>query len=313
MKDSLSLRLEFYNSFVAVCEERSFSKAASKTMLSQGAISQHIAALEKTYGARLLERGGEEVRVTPAGESVLRRAYEILAAERRLREELAKITSTTTNIILIAASTIPGEHLLPVILKSFRSTHPDVNFKVTIRDSEEAWKLLDSRGADFAAVGTLENHLEGHDLIELTSEELVLIAPPNSNIATKSKVSVKEVLKQPFVSRESGSGTRREVENMFNKAGYHWSDLNVASVLGSTEAVINAVQQGMGVSIISSIAAAKAAKSKTVKVVGLSDLEASRKLFMVRRKLETAKKLEARDIFEEFWTFVSLRVPVHIL
>jgi hypothetical protein len=48
-------------------------------------------------------------------------------------------------------------------------------------------------------------------------------------------------------------------------------------------------------------------------VVGLSDLEASRKLFMVRRKLETAKKLEARDIFEEFWTFVSLRVPVHIL
>jgi DNA-binding transcriptional LysR family regulator len=77
--------------------------------------------------------------------------------------------------------------------------------------------------------------------------------------------------------------------------------------------VINAVQQGMGVSIISSIAAAKAAKSKTVKVVGLSDLEASRKLFMVRRKLETAKKLEARDIFEEFWTFVSLRVPVHIL
>jgi DNA-binding transcriptional LysR family regulator len=311
MKDSLSLRLEFYSSFITVCEEKSFSRAANKIGLSQGAISQHIAALEKTYGAKLLERGGEEVRTTATGETVLRRAYEILATERRLREEIAKMTGAMSRTILIAASTVPGEHLLPIIIKEYRLTHPDANFRVDVCDSEEAWKLLKKGEVDFAAVGTLETDLGGYDLIALASEELVLIVPPNSNLASKSKVNIKEFLKQPFVSRESGSGTRRELENMLAKAGYHWSDLNVVSALGSTEAVINAVQQGMGVSIISSIAGAKAAKSKIVRVVQISDLEASRKLFLVRRKVDIDKRQEARNPLEEFWNFASSKAPLH--
>jgi DNA-binding transcriptional LysR family regulator len=311
MKDSLVLRLEFFNSFIAVCEEKSFSKAANKTGLSQGSISQHVAALEKTYGVRLLERGGEEVSVTPAGEHVLTRAYEILATERKLRGEITKITGATSQTILIAASTIPGEHLLPAVIKEFRSTHPDVDFRVTICDSEEAWRLLNNSDADFAAVGTLGGNKAGYDLVELASEELVLIVPINSDLASKSKVSVKEALRQPFVSRESGSGTRREVENMLDKAGYHRSDLKIVSVLGSTEAVINAVQQGVGVSIISSIAGEKAAKNGIVRVIKLGDIEASRKLFLVRRKVDTAKKQEVRSLLEEFWSFVSSRALLH--
>ncbi len=305
------MRLEFYNSFIVVCEEKSFSRAANRIGLSQGAISQHIAALEKIYGAKLLQRGGEEVNVTPTGETVLRRAYEILATERRLREEVTKMTGATSHTILIAASTIPGEHLLPIIIKGYRLTHPDANFRVDVCDSEEAWKLLKKGEVDFAAVGSLEKDLDGYDLIALANEELVLVVPPKSNLASKSKVSIKEFLKQTFVSRESGSGTRRELENMLAKAGYHWSDLNIVSALGSTEAVINAVQQGMGVSIISSIAGAKAAKSKIVRIVQISDLDASRKLFLVRRKADAAKKQETRNPLEEFWDFASSKAPLH--
>nr|MDO8098941.1 LysR family transcriptional regulator [Candidatus Njordarchaeota archaeon] len=312
MKDSSSLRLEFYNSFVAVCEEKSFSKAAKKVGLTQGSISQHVAALEKVYGAKLLERGGEEVRGTSAGEVVLKRAYEILAAEKRIREEIAKIVGLGGNIISVAASTIPGEHLLPILIKEFRSTRPAVSFKVKVCDSDEAWRMLRDSQVNFAAVGTLVKDLGPYDAIELTTEKLVLIASPKSALATKTRVGIDEVLEHPYVSRESGSGTRREIQNMLVKSGHDWNELKVVSELGSTEAVINAVSQGVGVSIVSSIAAMKAARKKLVRVIGLTDLETSRKLFLIRRKLDTSEKQEVSTAADEFWRFTSSRVPIHL-
>lgn len=305
------MRLEFYNSFVAVCEEKSFSKAAKKVGLTQGSVSQHVAALEKAYGVKLLERGGEEARVTSTGEVVLKRSYEILAAEKRIREEVARLVGSGGNVISVAASTIPGEHLLPILIKEFRSTHLDVNFRVKVCDSDEAWRMLRDNQVNFAAVGTLVKDLEPYDVIELATEKLVLIAPPNSALAAKTRVSIGEVLRHPYISRESGSGTQREIEGMFIKSDRDWSELKVVSELGSTEAVINAVSQGMGVSIVSSIAAVRAAKKKLVKVIGLTDLETSRKLFLVRRKLDTSGKQEVSAVGEEFWRFTSSRVPLH--
>jgi DNA-binding transcriptional LysR family regulator len=310
MKDTSSLRLEIYNSFVAVCEEKSFSKAAKKVGLTQGSVSQHVAALEKAYGARLLERG-EVVRVTSLGEVVLRRAYEILAAEKRIREELAKIVGSGGNVISVAASTIPGEHLLPILIKEFRSTHPDVNFRVKVCDSDEAWRMLKDSQVNFAAVGTLVKDLGPYDLIELATEKLVLIASLNNALAAKTRVSIGEVLRYPYISRESGSGTRREIEGMLIRSGRDGRELKVVSELGSTEAVINAVSQGMGVSIVSSIAAARAAKKQLVKVIGLTDLETYRKLFLVRRKLDVSEKQEVSAGADEFWGFTSSRVPLH--
>jgi DNA-binding transcriptional LysR family regulator len=310
VKDSSSLRLEFYNSFVAVCEEKSFSKAAKKVGLSQGSISQHVASLERTYGVRLLERGGEEVRLTPVGEVVLKRAYEILTAERKLREELARVAGSAGNMIQVAASTVPGEHLLPLLIREFTTSRPDSSFKVKVCDSEEAWKMLRDGQANFAAVGTLGKDPALFDLIELADEQLVLIVPSNSSLAAKGKVSLNEVTKHPFISRETGSGTRKEIEGMLTKAGHDWSEFKVVSELGSTEAVINAVSQGLGVSIVSSIAAWRAAKNRLIKVVKLTDLETPRKLFLARKKVDTSKKKEVSDINEEFWRFTSSRTPI---
>ncbi|WXG43414.1 MAG: selenium metabolism-associated LysR family transcriptional regulator [Promethearchaeati archaeon SRVP18_Atabeyarchaeia-1] len=307
MSDSLSLRLEFYNSFIAVCEEKSFSKAAKKVGLSQGAISQHVATLERIYRGRLLERGTESVRLTSTGELVLRRAYEILAVESRLRQEVETAKGFADNTIEIAASTIPGEYLLPAMIKQFRAIRPSVNFEVKVVDSREAWSQLKDNEADFAAVGTLVDDLRPYEIAEIATEELVLIVPIDSALASRNRISIREVLKHPFVSREAGSGTRREIENMLSRAGLSWSQLNTVVQLGSTEAITSAVQQGIGISIVSSIAATKATKNNLVKAIHFSDLDASRRLFLARRRVDASKSGAPRDLTEEFWHFVNSR------
>jgi DNA-binding transcriptional LysR family regulator len=305
----MSLRLEFYNSFIAVCQEKSFSKAARRVGLSQGAISQHIAALERVYGMKLLKRGAKEIALTSAGDLVLKRAYEILAIERLIRQDIDKTMNPVQNTIKIAASTIPGEHLLPTMIKGFRSIRPDADLRVSIVDSQKAWRQLKDNEVDFAAVGTSTSNLEAYEVIELATEELVLVVATDDALASKTNVSVKEILKHPFISREAGSGTRKEIEAMLRRAGLSWSEFNVVTQLGSTEAVIGAVQQGIGASIVSSIAAEKAAVNKLIRIIHLNDLDTKRGLFLVRRKGDGSKKRRSRDLCGEFWRFAVSKRP----
>jgi DNA-binding transcriptional LysR family regulator len=94
---------------------------------------------------------------------------------------------------------------------------------------------------------------------------------------------------------------------MLSRAGISWSQLNTVVQLGSTEAITSAVQQGIGVSIVSSIAATKATKNNQVKTIHFSDLDASRRLFLARRRVDASKSGAPRDLAEEFWHFVNSR------
>jgi len=209
----------------------------------------------------------------------------------------------------IATGTIPGTYIMPKLMADFRREHPDVYPRVLVCDSLEATRLVETNMVDLAAVGTLrflsvgEDELpflikEGFRIGIIGEEELVLVVPPDHELAEKEEVSVEELKGIDYVNREPGSGTRREVERFLREHGMSFDDFNVVQELGSTDAVIKAVAQGAGVSIVSEIAAQDYAEKGDVVVVRLKE-RPKRKLYAIR-----AKEPKNPDLADEVFEFI---------
>src|SRR5262245_19682297 len=142
--------------FLAVLEHGSFSRAAQALRVGQSTVSFHIRALEESAGARLLDRRGRSVRVTSAGASLRRDATRMLSLHE---EALARIRSNEAGeagALAIAASSVPGEHLLPPVLAAFRRKHPGVEIAVSVSDSRRALASLLAQDCDLALIGARE-------------------------------------------------------------------------------------------------------------------------------------------------------------
>ena len=138
---------------------------------------------------------------------------------------------------------------------------------------------------------------EKFDRLQIGEEQLVLIVPCNHKLAEKKTAKLTEIFRYPFVNREETSGTRMEIEKLFENDSLSFSSLKAVFELGSTESVITAVSEGRGISIISSIAAAKAQAAGLVKVLNIEEAINPRKLYIVRQKGALLKPSEM------FWEF----------
>jgi DNA-binding transcriptional LysR family regulator len=292
-----TIRLDYLNTFIAVARTRSFSTAAKELKTSQGTVSHHIAALEAYFDAELFKRTANGVELTDEGATLKETAEKIL---QQAQDAKAKISAAKLNLagtIRIAASSIPGEHLIPSLISGFQKKFQDVKFRVKAEDSLNSLGGLQAGDADFAAVGTIQGFEEKFDFLQIGEEQLVLIVPCSHELAKRKTVKLKEIINNEFVNREDTSGTRLEIERLLEKNGILPQKLRVAIELGSTESVITAVSEGRGVSIISSIAAAKAQAAGLIRIVAIAEAKNPRKLYIVRPKGSLLK------ISEAFWDF----------
>jgi DNA-binding transcriptional LysR family regulator len=172
-----------------------------------------------------------------------------------------------------------------------------VKFKIKAEDSLNSLNSLVANNVDFAAVGTIQGFEEKFDYIQIGQEDLVLIVPCNHPLSKQESVTLKEIIKYPFIDREETSGTRKEIERLLENNKFALEQLEVTLALGSTESIVTAVSEGRGVSIISSIAAKKAYAAGLLKIVKIMEAKTPRKLYIVRPKRSLVK------ISEAFWEF----------
>ncbi len=291
------MRLDYLKTFLTVVRTRNFSIAAKELGLTQGAVSHHVAALKEQFDADLFKRTGNGVEVTDAGAILVETSKKIFAEVESAKVKISATKNKFTGIIKIDASTIPSEHIIPRLVAEFQKKYPGVKFKIKAEDSVNSLLNLQAGEVDFAAVGTIKGYDEELEAVELCEEELVLIAPLDHELANQKSVNLSQILKYPFINREETSGTRKEIERMFEDSGIPLSEIKATMELASTESVVTAVSEGQGVSIISSIASKKALAASLVKVVPIEGINCTRKLFMVRSKMAIPK------ISEAFWQF----------
>jgi DNA-binding transcriptional LysR family regulator len=274
------MNIAHLRSFVAVVEHGSFSAAARTLHLSQPAVTMQIQSLEADIGATLLDRQYRRIELTEAGRLLLPVAEGILQDVEKVRDAIAELSDTVTGRLTLAASTTPGQYVLPRIVGSFLKHNPDVGVSIAVMDTAQ---VVDAVEAGEASLGMTGAKLKGTKVTyeRLGHDDLFLICPPDHAFASRPPDSLEEVVEQPFVMREDGSGTRIVTEETLRGAGVDPGDLHVVTELGTGEAIVSAVEGGMGVSVVSHWLVDKAIELGTVAKVDCEYFPVHRPLYVV--------------------------------
>jgi len=258
--------------FRTVAEQHSFRKAAEELYLTQPAVSLQIKALEEELGAKLFDRTGAHVRLSPAGSVLLgyaRRAHELLAGAVH---EIAALNGKLAGKLALGASTTIAQYVLPRLLGEFSAEHPSVQAAMMSGNTEQIVHAVDEQKI---ALGFIEGPARHRDVRTepFLRDELVLIVPSTHAWAQRAELTTAELASIPLLMRERGSGSRRIVEMALERHGTRRRSLNVAMELDSTEAIKTAVESGLGAGFVSRWAIAKdlrlGASFRIVEVAGL--------------------------------------------
>ena len=239
--------------FSAVAERRGFSRAAEALHISQPAVSKGVRELEEQLGAALLERGPGGVRLTDAGARLAARARDLFAIERAAEEEMRALRGLERGSLRIGASTTIATYHLPPVLAAFQARHPGVVLRLTSANTWAVLDLLARREIDVALVeGPVED--SAFTVTPWRQERMVFVVAPAHRLIQRGGVAMPADLgEEVFVVREPGSGTREVAERVLAEAGI--APRRTLEV-GSTEAIKQLVAAGLGVAIVSRVAAA---------------------------------------------------------
>jgi len=254
--------------FHTVARHLSFTKAAEQLFMTQPAVTFQIKQLEEQFNARLFERSHGKIALTPAGQMVMSYAERILGLSEEMETRVADLTGAMGGPLLLGASLTIAEYILPRILGEFKAQHPQVQARMTVGNSE----LIETRVADHTLdLGLIEtpSHLPGLRTEVCCEDELVVICSPDHNFAKMRSVKPQQILGEPYISRETGSGTREFADQYLRRCNVMPEDLNIVMELGSLEAIKGVVETGLGVSIVSRATATKERQLGTLAMVQL--------------------------------------------
>lgn len=289
--------------FRKVVELKSFSRAAAAAYLTQPTVSEHIKALEESLGLRLLDRLGREVVPTRAGELLYDYARRLLELQAEARQALSQFAGGLKGRLVLGGSTIPGQYLLPALVGRFKEDYPEVLLTLKIGDTQEiAEGVLEGR-LELGVVGAcIQKGALAYQF--LARDELALVIPAGHRWARKGPITLSELKEEPFILRESGSGTRQALEENLRAAGEGVGSLRVVAEMGSTEAIIQAIRAGLGISVLSRLAIEERLSSGTLAVVAVEGLQLSREFLIVTHRARTLS-----PICQAFLSFLLAEAP----
>jgi DNA-binding transcriptional LysR family regulator len=266
--------------FAGVYELRSFSRTASSLRLTQSTVSEHVRLLEEELGTRLFDRLSRETVPTRAGELLYSYARQMLALRSQARQAVDDFLGQIAGMLLVGASTIPGEYVLPAVIGRFRERHPRVAITLQISDSRGIVQAVLDGQVDVGVVGADPGN-RGLETRALMPDELVLVVPPGHRWSGRPEVSVDELRTEPLIVREAGSGSRQALERALEATGCSLGEMQIIADIGSTSAIKQAVKAGVGVSVMSRRAAEDECRHGLIACVKLKDLVVTRHFYVI--------------------------------
>ena len=259
--------------YLAVYHMENMTKAAARLNMTQPAVTRAIREMEDYYGVRLFERINRRLHITEAG--------------RRNWDELG--------ILRVGSSVTLGNYLLPKVLKAFRAEHPTLQIKATISNGADLQQaLLDSR-LDLAVI---EGSITNEDLQKevIASDRLVLVLPPEDPRQYAAALQLKDLARDNFLLREEGSMGRSLIDYTFALRGIFVKPM-IESI--STQAILRAVHEGLGISLLPEQLVLPAIRSGYVTTRVIDDETFLRRNYIVwhRHKFLTASTRELMACF----------------
>jgi len=225
--------------FVAVAETGSVRAAAQRLVVTESAVSAAVSALTREVGAPLLERQGRGLRLTASGQTYAGYARTILGLHAEALAAARGEADPAAGQVRLAAVTTAGEHVLPVLLASFRAEHPGIELGLEVGTREHVWGLLAAHEADLVIAGRAPASL-GAVVRAVRRNALIVVGAPGVAAAFDRE-------RTTWLMREAGSGTRETCEALLASLDVQPPTLT----LGSNGAVVAGAAAGLGVTLVS--------------------------------------------------------------
>ncbi len=283
------LQIEFRHleTFCRVADLKSFTKAADDLFLTQPTVSGHILSLEQFLSLRLFDRASREVRLTKSGEVFQEYASKILSLRKDLLNALSEFSKGIRGELSLGTSTIPGEYLLPRLIGDFKREHPSFVISLKIADTKEVIQFVLQDHVEFGIIGARLNHPSLH-YEKFEEDKIVVVAPAGHPLTRNKKVTLDQLLKEPWIIREEGSGTRIAVEKALRREGKSLKQFNVVMEMGSTSSVKEGVKAKLGLAFISGRATEGEVRQGSLCRIDVEGFEPiSRQIYIVTHRRRT--------------------------
>ena len=286
--------------FRAVAHRLNFRMAAEELLLTQSAVTQQIKALESELDVPLFDRAGGRVCLTPAGVALLPFAERLAALSEEAREAVAATAGGSAGRLALGASQTIGQYLLPKLIAGFLQENPKVEISVLGGNTQTILEALVEHKVQLCLI---EGPAMRRDVqVEPFMQDHMVCVVPAGHEWADEEIEAKELQQAKMVARELGSGSRRIVEQAFEKAGLDLKKLGLVMTFDSTEGLLSAVEAGLGIAFVSRWAVRNQLALGTLKLARVRGLELGRMF-----SLATVQGPEPAGLTRSFHRFVLER------
>lgn len=238
--------LHQFKVFEATARHGSFTRAAEELYLTQPTVSMQVKQLTKSLGLPLFEQVGKRLYLTDAGRELYSTCQDIFDKLEQLEMRVADFKGMKQGRLRLAVITT-AKYFVPRLLGPFCQRYPGIDVSLIVTNHERAIDRLANNQDDLYVMSQLPEHIDiqAHPFLD---NPLVVMAPKNHPLARERKISLERLAKEPFIMRESGSGTRKAVQDLLE---HHEIEVRVRLELGSNEAIKQAIAGGLGLSVLS--------------------------------------------------------------
>ncbi len=244
-KSLMRMTLRQLQVFGAVCESRSYSRAAEEMALTQPAVSLQIRQLEELVGQPLFEYVGKKLYLTEAAEALKRASSDIFARLDSLDMQLTDLQGSLQGQLNLAVES-SAKYFVPHLFAAFRRQHPDVSLQLSVVNRAQVIKRLSDNRDDLVIMSLMPSEV-ALEFLPFLNNPIVAVAPPEHQLCQASRLSLQDLAAYPLLVREPGSGTRKACEEYFQQKRAHFAQtVQIASLDALREAVI----AGLGVALL---------------------------------------------------------------
>lgn len=266
--------------FQAVYRLRSYSKAAESIGLTQPAVSAQIKQLEQILGQSLFEYTGRFLHVTVAGESVARAINQIFDQLNRLEMQLSDLSGSLRGELRINMVS-SMQYVMPWLISRFTKLHPDIQVRLHVVNRDKAIESLKQQQSDLAVLSMIRSEKD-LSFLPFLANQLIAVVAAHHPLAKHDELSPEQLLAEPLLIRELGSGTRKVVDEYYTQVRVTPFKL---LELGSLEAIKSGLEELMGVSILPWVSVRKELQQGSLKSPMVRGLPLRRSWSLVHNQL----------------------------
>jgi DNA-binding transcriptional LysR family regulator len=278
--EEIELDLAQLEIFLCIAEERSFSRAAEKMLRTQPALSIAIKRLEEELGEPLFDRSSKSGTLTEAGKILQSYAQRMINLRDEAREAISELRGMFRGRLSIGANESTSLYLLPGLLYEYRRIHPQIKIEVYRNVSEKIPSEVLERNLDFGFLSYDPMH-PALQSIEVHRDELVLVVPPEHQMARRKNITVKELGNEQFVAHNVKTPARMRIFELFAQ---HRTPLNICIELATLETIKEFVALEVGIAILPRLAVQNEISSGRLIEVPVKGMKIEKTLRIVYRR-----------------------------